>query len=461
VTAVEDPTELADLAPPHDLAAEMSVIGAMLLAPAVADEISEILDAEDFYRPANGMIFRAILDVAARGDPPDGVIVADELASRDQLIRAGGIPYLHTCAERVPTAANGAWYARIVAEKAGRRKILEAGVKLMQLARAGSDLAEVRESAAETAYRATTDVRDRALIESVGDLAGPAIAHIEDVAAGRIEPGIPTGLEDYDRLTGGHKPGQLVIPAGRTSMGKSVITQNWIYHGVKTTMRPGILFSVEMSKDEMMQRLLAQVARVPLHRILHGSIDHQDRRRLHKAEQFVLTLPLYLVDTCRTVPAVRAYCRRFAQRIAPPALIGVDYLQRLQASGRFNDRQELVSGFADDLKNLSQDMYMPIIAPCQLNRGPENRPGKEANRPKLSDLRESGNLEQTADIVALLFRPDYYDRDSPRQGEVDIDVAKNRNGPTDTVTVAHQLHLQRFMDMPTVGDPPEPEEWQH
>ncbi len=445
--------------PPQAISAEQAVLGAMLMSPAVADEISEKLQASDFYRPVHATIFGAILAVAAAGEPPDSMMVAKRLDEDGNLQRTGGVVYLSELMEAVPTAANGGWYATIVAEKAARRRLLEAGTKIAQLALSAGDLAEVREQAATAAYAATTDRRDRALIESVGDLVGPTLKHIDDISAGRVEPGIPTGLTDFDRLTGGNKPGELIIPAGRTAMGKSVLTQNWVLHAVRHTMEPGLLFSVEMSKEMMMQRLLSEISRVPLHVIIDGHPNDDERTKLRTAEQELLSLPLYFVDNVRTTQGIRAYTRRFSQRIAPPVVVGVDYLQRLQSVGRPRDRHEVVGEFADHLKDQAQDMNHVVIAPCQLNRGPESRAGREANKPKLSDLRESGNLEQTADKVVLIYRPDYYDKESNRSGEADLIVAKHRNGPTDTIIVAAQLWIQRFRDMKILGTP-EPATWE-
>jgi replicative DNA helicase len=359
----------------------------------------------------------------------------------------------------VPTAANGGHYAGIVHELAVRRRIVDAGLRLMQLGGGPGELDAVVEQAQQTAYEATTDRQDRAVITSVGDLIGATMEHVTDIAEGRIKPGIPTGLSDYDRLTGGHKPGQLIIPAGRTAMGKSVITQNWLLHAAKTEVRPVILFSNEMSCDDMMIRILSQVSGVGIGRILTGQLDDVSKTLLARAEQRILTLPLYIVDTCRTVPAIRAFCRRFRQKHDDLAMIGVDYLQRVQPVGRPRDRHEVVGEIADQFKDLAQDMAMPVIAPCQLNRGPETRPGKGANKPKLSDLRESGNLEQTADIVVLLFRADYYDKNATDRGTAVLDIAKHRNGPTDEITVKADLQFQTFRDLPVHGMP-QPHSWE-
>jgi replicative DNA helicase len=454
----EEIASLDTFVPPNNNLAEAVTVGAMLLSPAIADAITEIVTPADFYKPAHAAIYAAIVKLAAAGQPADAATVAAELAHAGDLQRVGGVPYLHTLIESVPTVANGPHYAREVASLAIRRRIGEAGVKASSLARGPGEIDEIRESAQQAIYEATTTAEERAPIQSVGDLAGPALEHIRAITDGEVTPGIPTGLRDLDRMFGGGlRPGQLIIPAGRTSMGKSVVTQNWLAHCAAETMRPTVLFSLEMSVDEMMTRLLSEISRVPLHVLISGQVRDEDWYRLREAEQRILTWPLFMVDKVRTAPAMRAYLRRFHARMGDLAMVGVDYLQRVQWHGHPRvDRHVQVGRIADAFKDMAQDLGVPVIAPCQLNRGPETRPGKNANVPRLSDLRESGDLEQTADVVVLLHRPAYYDKQSPRAGEADFIVAKNRNGPTDTVTVTEQLHIQRFVDMawatPTAAD---------
>lgn len=458
MTVTDDAGVLLATAPPHDIAAEQAVLGAMMLSEAVADELSEKVTAADFYRPVHAEIFRKILDQLGCGEPVDALTISHALGNR--LGAVGGAPYLHTCVERPPTAANGGHYAGIVVELAGRRRLIEAGTKITQLGRSDQDLADVRDQAAQEAFNATTDRREAAVVSPVADLVGPEIEHLRKLAAGEVEPGIPTGLRDLDELTGGLHPGQLWIPAGRTSMGKSVATQNWVHNAVRHSGRPGILFSVEMSKSEMMKRMISEVASVSLARITKGTLTGEEWERIDAAQSYIAALPLHFVDNVRTVPGIRSAVRRFRQRMGDCCVVGVDYLQRLQGLDRRQERHEEVGGFADSLKDLAQDMTVPVIAPCQLNRGPENRTGKDANRPKLTDLRESGNLEQTADVVVLIFRPEYYDRKSNRAGQADFDVAKQRNGPSGMVTVRANLVMQRFEDAHPFGGTPQPAAWQ-
>src|ERR1041384_6562405 len=413
VTA-DDERSLLGAAPPHDIEAEQAVLGAMMLSEAVADELSEQVDDSDFYRPKHAEIFRTIVDQLGCGEPVDALTIAHALG--DRLAAIGGAPYLHTCIARPPTAANGGWYARIVADLAGRRRLIDAGTKIVQLGRSDQELAEVRDQAAQAAFEATTDRKEAAVVSPVADLISPTMEHLRKLAAGEVEPGIPTGLRDLDELTGGLHPGQLWIPAGRTSMGKSVITQNMVHNAVRYTNRPGILFSVEMSKDEMMQRLLSEVSSVSLARITKGTLTGDEWERIDRAQTYIHGLALHFVDNVRTVPGIRSAVRRFRQRMGDVCVVGVDYLQRLQGLDRRIDRHEEVGGFGDALKDLAQDMNVPVIAPCQLNRGPENRTGRDANRPKLADLRESGNLEQTAAVVALLLRPPDYKKKTKRHG---------------------------------------------
>jgi len=442
-------------APAHDNLAECCALGAMMLSPAVADTVSEILVPADFYAPAHASIFSAITRLLIAGQPVDGATVSGALAESGDVERVGGVPYLHTLIESVPTAANGPYYARKVADAARRRRIVEAGVKIVQIGRSDADVDEIVEQAQETVHAATTSPQDQTTITVIGELAEPTLKHIEDIADGKIPPGIPTGLKDYDRLTGGHRPGQLIIPAGRTSMGKSVITQNWVVHCARHVVRPVVLFSNEMTERDMMIRLYSEIARVPLHLILHGRISPEDRTKLREARDLVLSWPLFVVDTCRTIPSIRSYLRRFVQRYGDLAMFAVDYLQMITptaSGGRRPERYAEVGSFAKDLKTMAVDLHTVCVAPCQLNRNSEARGGKNANVPRLTDLRESGDLEQTADNVILLYVPGYYDKNSPRMGEADLIVAKHRHGPTDTITVAEQLHIMRFVDM-AIGGP--------
>lgn len=461
MTVAEHHEAPAPVGPPHDNLAECITLGAMMLSPAMADAITEIVRARDFYRPAHATIFGAIEILLGKGEQVDAALVAEQLFRTEDLVRVGGVPYLHTLIESVPTVANGPHYARTVAEAAVRRRIVEAAVLATAAAQGGGEIADVRESAQEAMFEATTDLRDRAVVTSVGDLVDPVLDEIERAGRGEIEPGIPTGFTDLDRLLGGGlRPGQLVIPAGRTSMGKSVITQNFLWHAAHTTMRPAVLFSVEMSEGEMMRRLLAEVAGVNLSRLNTGQLYDDDRARLADAAEKIRVTPLFLVDTVRTTPGIRSYLRRFRARMGDLVMVGVDYLQELtpvHTGGRRPDRHVEIGDQARDLKVIAQDHAVPMIAPCQLNRGPENRPGKV---PGLADMRESGNLEQAADVAILLHRPAYYDKASPRAGEADFIVAKNRNGPTDSLTVAEQLQFSRFRDMPSFGNAPEPCGWE-
>lgn len=459
---VSDSVALADVVPPHNNVAESITIGAMMLNRDVAEQIADDLDAADFYRPAHGVIFSAIvrlLNSTGMTDAVDAGTVMLELARTGDLDRAGGVAYLATVVESVPTALNGPHYAREVAGHAVRRRIAEAGALAIQVSKSTSEIDDIRERAQAAMFNATTEARDRTPIETVGDLVPDVIQHLEDIAAGRIPPGLPTGFADYDRLTNGHRAGQLIIPAGRTAMGKSVVTQNWLVHAADQLAEPAILVSVEMSKDEMMLRLLSQLAGVPLTLMQSGGIRDRERDKLRQAQERIESMPLWLVDDCRTTMEIRSYLRRFEKRVTKPTIVGVDYLQRLKAPNRA-DRHIEVGQQADDLKDMAQDMDLIMIAPCQLNRGPETRQTKNGNIPKLADLRESGNIEQTADIVVLLFRPGYYDKNHARAGEADFIVAKHRNGPSDTITVAEQLHFSRFVDMAPASGTPTPREWE-
>jgi replicative DNA helicase len=710
--AAPRPEEQFERTPPQDVAAEQCVLGGMLLSKDAIADVIEILKSVDFYRPAHATVFDAILDLYGRGEPADPITVAAALADSGDLGRIGGAPYLHTLIASVPTAANAGYYARIVAERAVLRRLVEAGTRIVQLgygtgAGAGRDVDDVVDLAQQAVY----DVTERRIGEDfavLADMLQPTLDEIEAVGAqGGVMTGVPTGFTDLDRLLNGLHPGQLIVVAGRPGLGKALALDTplptpdgWTTMGevavgarllgadgkpttvtaafavmygrpcyevefsdgtvvvadaehlwttapeadgpcdghrrgpVRTTeqiaaalwtatregrptpivdnasplrlperdlaippylvgqqlgdrrasagagrripaeylrgseaqrrallsglvdaagemsadghlhfpalpegladdvlelvvslgyqctvetagdtdapptltfakshasraiveVRPvrsvpvrcvtvdnadhlylcsrsmipthnstasmdfarsaairgnqaAAVFSLEMSKIEIVMRLLAAEARVPLHVLRSGQLSDDDWTKLARCMGEISEAPLYVDDTPNmNLMEIRAKARRLKQR-HDLKLIVVDYLQLMTSPKRVESRQQEVAELSRGLKLLAKEVECPVIAVSQLNRGPEQRTDK---RPQLSDLRESGSIEQDADVVILLHRDDYYDKESPRAGEADFIVAKHRNGPTDTVTVAAQLHLSRFVDMAIV-----------
>jgi replicative DNA helicase len=441
-----------DRAPPQDIAAEQSVLGGMLLSKDAIADVVEVLRAGDFYRPNHTTIFEAILDLYGRGEPADAVTVAAAMAGAGDLGRVGGAGYLHTLMSSVPTAANAAYYARIVGERAVLRRLIEAGTRIVQLgygtaSGGGRDVDDLVDLAQQTVY----DVTERRVSEDfavLSDLLQPTLDEIEAVGAqGGVMTGVPTGFGDLDRLLNGLHPGQLIIVAGRPGLGKSTAAMDFARSASVRHNFASAIFSLEMSKVEIVMRLLSAEARVPLHVLRSGQLSDDDWTKLARRMGEISEAPLFVDDTPNmNLMEIRAKARRLKQR-NDLKLVVVDYLQLMSSPKRVESRQQEVAEMSRGLKLLAKEIDCPVVAVSQLNRGPEQRNDK---RPQLSDLRESGSIEQDADVVILLHRDDYYDKESPRAGEADFIVAKHRNGPTDTVTVAAQLHLSRFVDMAVI-----------
>ncbi len=438
-----------DRQPPQDIQAEQSVLGGMLLSKDAIADVVEVLRGPDFYRPAHEMIFDVILDLYGRGEPADPVTVSAELTRSGQLMRVGGSPYLHTLISSVPTAANAGYYAEIVAERAVLRRLVEAGTRIVQLGygAAGGSGGDA-DDAVDRAQAAIYDVTERRTSEDyvrLEQLLQGTMDEIDAIATrGGASLGVPTGFAELDQITNGLHPSQMVIVAGRPASGKSTIGLDVARSCSIRNGMASVIFSLEMSKSEITMRLLSAEAKVPLHHMRSGHMSDDDWARLARRMGEVADAPLYIDDSPNlTMMEIRAKARRLKQR-HDLRLVVVDYLQLMTSGKRVESRQQEVSEFSRSLKLLAKELDVPVIAISQLNRGPEQRTDK---KPMLSDLRESGSLEQDADMVVLLHREDMYERESPRAGEADLILAKHRNGPTSTVTVAFQGHYSRFVDM--------------
>ena len=436
-----------DRQPPQDLAAEQSVLGGMMLSKDAIADVVEVLRPGDFYRPAHQSVYDCVLDLYSRGEPADAVTVSAELERRGELRRVGGAPYLHTLIATVPTAANAGFYAEIVAEKAILRRLVEAGTRIVQLGYAGADGADVNE-VVDRAQSSIYEVTERRMSEdyvALEELLQPTMDEIDAIASrGGSSLGVPTGFEDLDAVTNGLHPGQMVIVAARPGIGKSTLGLDFtrscsVKHGMTS-----VIFSLEMSRTEIVMRMLSAEARIRLADMRGGRMTDDDWTRLARRMSEVSEAPLFVDDSPNmTMMEIRAKARRLKQR-HDLKLIVVDYMQLMTSGKRVESRQQEVSEFSRQLKLLAKELEVPVVAISQLNRGPEQRTDK---RPMLSDLRESGSLEQDADMVILIHRPDAWERDDPRAGEADLILAKHRAGPTATVTVAHQLHYSRFADL--------------
>ena len=443
-----------DRVPPQDIAAEMATLGGMLMSKEAITDVIEVLHGPEFYKPAHEMIFDAIVEVYNRSQPADALLVGDELAKRGELKLIGGAPYLADLMAQVPTAANAGYYARIVKEKSLMRGLVQAGTRITQLGYStdAGDIDELVTMAEAEVYSVAHRDREKEDYMAVGGLLNAVNLEIE---AGQSREqgqmtGVPTGFVELDELTGGLHPGQMIIVAARPAMGKSTLAVDFCRsasihsHGADGKLIPSCYFSLEMGRMELMMRILAAESGVELTKLRGGrQMNDRDWKDVAVAYNPVSEAPMFIDDSPHlTMPEIRSKALRLKQQHGLGLLV-IDYLQLMSSGKRVESRQQEVSEFSRSLKLLAKELDVPVVAVAQLNRGPEQRTG---NKPQMSDLRESGSLEQDADIIMLLHRPEYYNPED-RSGEADIIVAKHRNGQTRTIPVAFQGHLARFANM--------------
>jgi replicative DNA helicase len=431
--------------PPHDLLAEQSAIGGMLLSKDAVADVVETVRGVDFYIPKHEVIFEAVLNLYSHGEPTDVIAVTDELTKTAQLQRAGGAEYLHTLTGLVPTAANAGYYASIVAEKAVLRRLVEAGTRIVQMGYASEgEVLDLVNNAQAEIYGVTGGVEAEDYVPLV-EAIDTAVDEIER-ARGRDGEmiGVPTGFAELDELTNGLHGGQLIIVAARPGLGKSTLALDFARAATVKHSMPAIFFSLEMGRSEIAMRLLAAESSIPMQTLRKGNMEQRDWDKLAQVRGQIADAPLYIDDSPNmTLVEIRAKCRRLSQKVGLKMVV-IDYLQLMTSGKKVESRQQEVSEFSRALKLLAKELSVPVIALSQLNRGPEQRADK---KPALADLRESGSLEQDADIVILLHREDAYDREAPPTGEADLIVAKHRNGRQDTIKVSFSGMYSRFTDM--------------
>ncbi|HEX6444727.1 MAG TPA: replicative DNA helicase, partial [Streptosporangiales bacterium] len=383
--------------PPQDLAAEQSVLGGMLLSKDAIADVVEVVRGHDFYRPAHELVYEAILDLYGRGEPADAVTVSAELQKRGELGRVGGAPYIHTLLQSVPTAANAGYYARIVRETAILRRLIEAGTKIVQLGYTGDGDADDIVDTAQAEVYAVTDRRTSEDYLPLSAIMESALDEIEAIGSrGGEMVGVPTGFADFDELTNGLHPGQMIVVAARPAVGKSTLGLDIARAAAIKNNMTTCVFSLEMSRNEITMRLLSAEARVPLHHMRTGKLTDDDWTRLARRMGEVSNAPLFIDDSPNmSMMEIRAKCRRLKQR-HDLKLVIIDYLQLMQSGKRVESRQQEVSEFSRALKLLAKELEVPVIAISQLNRGPEQRTDK---KPQMSDLRESGCLPASTRIM--------------------------------------------------------------
>jgi replicative DNA helicase len=437
---------------PHNLEAERSVLGAILLHNEAFHRAAEVIDSGDFFRDAHRRIFDKMIKLSERGEAIDLVTLKEELGRAGDLDEVGGPAYITALVDGVPRSTNVEYYARIIKEKSTLRNLIISANKILASAYEAEEDAEVLLDRAEHAIFAIADDQVRDGFVSLRDLAHASLDTIEKLHARReLITGVPTGFTDLDEMTSGLQPADLIIVAARPSMGKTSLVLNIAQHvGTRTELGVGI-FSLEMSKEQLFLRMLTAEARIDAHRLRRGFLGERDWGRLSQAIGTLSDARIFIDDTPSIgVLEMRAKCRRLAAEHGLHLVI-VDYIQLMQGRGRFENRTLELAAISRSMKGLAKELRVPIVVLSQLSRAPEARAD---HRPQLADLRESGALEQDADVVVFIYREDLYpDRKaaSENEGVAELIIGKQRNGPTGVVKLAFIREFTRFENLAPAG----------
>ncbi|WP_085993807.1 replicative DNA helicase [Oceanobacillus senegalensis] len=435
-----------DRTPPHNMEAEQSVLGAIFLEPEAFSAASEILVAEDFYRAGHQRIFAAMMKLADRGEPIDVVTVTSYLNDMKQLDEVGGVAYLTQLAESVPTAANIEYYSKIVEEKAILRRLIRTATDIVTSSYEHEDQVEDVLNDAEKGILEVSGQKNSGAFKSIKDVLIDVYDNIELLHQQNGDvTGIPTGFRDLDKITSGFQRNDLIIIAARPSVGKTAFALNVAQSVAVNTDENVAIFSLEMGADQLVQRMLCAEGNIDSQRLRNGQLQADDWSKLTMAMGSLSNAGIYIDDSPGVrVSEIRSKCRRLKQEHGL-GMILIDYLQLIQGSGNSKEnRQQEVSEISRSLKGLARELNVPLIALSQLSRGVESRQDK---RPMMSDLRESGSIEQDADIVGFLYRDDYYDQESDKQNIIEIILAKQRNGPVGSVELAFVKEYNKFVDL--------------
>ena len=432
---------------PHNLEAERSVLGAILVHNDAFNLAAQVIDSRDFYRDAHRRIFDCMVALSERHDAIDFVTLKEELARAGELDEVGGPAYVAALADGVPRATNVEYYARIVQEKSTLRSLIYAASKIVSNAYEADQESDLILDEAESAIFAVADDRLKAGFVAMRDLVKDSFPKIEKLfEQKRLITGVPTGFVDVDEMTRGLQAGDLVIVAARPSMGKTSLVLNIAQYVAALGDQVVGFFSLEMSKESLFLRLLTSEAQIDGHRLMSGAIGGNDYHRISHALEKLNSMKLFIDDTANIgVLEMRAKSRRLQSEHGLSLLV-VDYIQLMNGRGRFENRTLELASISRSLKGLAKELNVPIIVLSQLSRAPESR---SDHRPQLSDLRESGALEQDADVVVLIYRDDVYNRDpnSPDAGTAELILAKQRNGPTGVVKLAFLREQTRFANL--------------
>ncbi|WP_163969297.1 replicative DNA helicase [Oceanobacillus halotolerans] len=448
-----------DRTPPHNVDAEQAVLGAIFLEPEAFAQASERLMPEDFYRASHQRIFDAMMKLSDRGEPIDIVTVTTSLSNEKTLEEIGGVSYLTDIASSVPTAANIEYYSKIVEEKALLRRLIRTATDIVTTSFSNEDQVEDVLNEAEKNILEVSGRKNSGAFKSIKDVLIDVYDNIEQLHQQSEDvTGVPTGFRDLDRITSGFQKNDLIIIAARPSVGKTAFALNVAQSVATNTDENVAIFSLEMGADQLVSRMLCAEGNIDAQRLRTGNLEADDWGKLTMAMGSLSNAGIYIDDSPGIrVSEIRSKCRRLKQEHGL-GMILIDYLQLIQGSENSREnRQQEVSEISRSLKALARELNVPLIALSQLSRGVESRQDK---RPMMSDLRESGSIEQDADIVGFLYRDDYYDQESEQQNIIEIIISKQRNGPVGTVELAFVKEYNKFVDLDhrysTSDIPPEP-----
>jgi len=431
--------------PPQSVEAEQAILGALLINPETISKVVDVVEPEQFYRKAHQIIYAAIVDLFSNNEPIDIVTVSQLLKDQGKLDGVGGRQYLTDLALGIATTANAEYYAKTVSEKSLLRNLIKAGTEIVQSCYDDSDADLIVDKAEQLIFGIAQRRSMNALVH-IKDVVNESFARIEKRYENRDAlSGVPTGFYDLDEMTSGWQKSDLIILAARPSMGKTALCLNIAQHCAVEAKLPCVLFSLEMSKEQLVQRLLCAEARIDANKMRTGFLQSSDWQGLAAAMGRLGEAPIFIDDSAAiTVLEIRAKCRRLKAEMKGLGLIIIDYIQLMSGRGKGDgNRTQEVSEISRGLKQLAREMDCPVMALSQLSRAVESRQNK---RPMLSDLRESGAIEQDADIVMFIYRDDYYDHESEKRGEAEIIIAKQRNGPVGTIELLYQASITRFLN---------------
>ncbi len=436
--------------PPHSVEAEQAVLGGLMLDNRRFDEVSEIVTASDFYRQDHRLIYAAVERLASESEPLDVVTLAEHLERAGDIEDAGGLSYLAELAEKTPSAANIKAYAQIVADRSIMRQLIEVSGDIAESAFSpqGRSSSELLDEAERNVFRiAETRTKEGSGPKVINPILTQALTKIEELfESGEQVTGLTTGFADLDEWTSGMQPADLVIVAGRPSMGKTTFAMNIVENALLATGQPILVFSMEMPAESLVMRMLSSLGRIDQTRMRNGKLQEEDWPRLTSAVSLLKDKPLYIDDTAGLTPTeMRSRARRIArENDGKLGLIMVDYLQLMQVPGNNEGRTAEISEISRSLKGIAKELGCPVVALSQLNRSLEQRPNK---RPVNSDLRESGAIEQDADVIMFVYRDEVYNEDTEDKGIAEIIIGKQRNGPIGTVRLAFLGKFTKFEDL--------------